>query len=84
MFLAYDSSLIRQTNDSGNYPIHSAASHGQKPILAELMRPSVDDVNIPNAAGNTCLHLGVIHNKQRIVEYLMCLPDTDPQPWINQ
>ena len=78
MILRYDPSLRRQKNDSGNCPIHNAASHGQIPILKELLRLHSDDVNLQNAAGNTCLHLAVIHYREEMVKHLMKLRGVDP------
>ena len=78
MLLTYDPSLRRQQNGSGNCPIHSAASNGQLAILKELIRHTADDVNLPNAAGNTCLHLAVIHNKQVAAKRLMKVREIDP------
>ena len=77
MFLTYDPSLRRQWNDSGNCPLHSAATNGHVITLKELVRLNPDDVNIPNAVGNTCLHLAVTHNQQGTVEHLMKLRGID-------
>ena len=78
MLLRYDTSLRRQQNKYGNCPIHGAASHGQMLILKELLRLCPDDdVNLPNAAGNTCLHLAVTHNRDETVKHLMKLRGID-------
>ena len=78
MLLTYDPPLGRQLNNSGNCPIHRAASNEQIAILRELIRHTADDVNLPNTAGNTCLHLAVIRNKFETVKHLMKLPGVDP------
>ena len=69
---------LRHENESGNCPIHSAASSGQTAILKELIIHTADDVNLQNSAGNTCLHLAVIHNRDETVKHLMKLRGVDP------
>ena len=78
MILAYDPSLRLQKNEFGNFPFHIAASNGQTAVLEVLIRHTTDSVNLQNAAGNTCLHLAVIHNKVEIVNYLMNCQGIDP------
>ncbi|KAL3742754.1 hypothetical protein ACJRO7_018122 [Eucalyptus globulus] len=77
LLLQHDTSVAYELDKAGESALHLAAFHGCINVIDELVRSCPDACDIINTKGQSALHAAIIGGQNKVVEYILGMPNLE-------